>query len=48
MHPANSNYEMHLNSGRKIVLEEIHQHLTYAGLLESNQSSTSVLAFPLE
>ena len=34
MHPANSNYEIHLNSGRKIVLEEIHQHLTYAGLLE--------------
>ena len=34
MHPADSNYKLVLNSKRIISLEEIHQHLTYAGLLE--------------
>ena len=34
MHIADSNYKISLSSGRVIALEEIHQHLTYAGLLE--------------
>jgi len=34
MHLADSNYKISLNSNRIISLEEIHQHLTYAGLLE--------------
>jgi len=34
MHPADSNYKISLDSKRIIALEEIHQHLTYVGLLE--------------
>ena len=34
MHFSDSNYIISLDSGRSIALEEIHQHLTYAGLLE--------------
>ena len=34
MHPADSNYEITLDSNRTIALDELHQHLTYAGLLE--------------
>jgi len=34
MHPADSNYEISLDSKRTIALDELHQHLTYAGLLE--------------
>ena len=33
MHPADSNYEITLDSNRTIALDELHQHLTYAGLL---------------
>ena len=34
MNTINNNYEITLNSGRNIILEELHQHLTYLGLLE--------------
>ena len=34
MHLSESNYKISLNSNRIISLEENHQHLTYAGLLE--------------
>ena len=34
MHPADSNYKISLDSRRTISLDELHQHLTYAGLLE--------------
>ncbi len=38
-HPSESNYKITLNSGRIIALEEIHQHLTYLGLLEGLPNS---------